>query len=147
MRLVFTGGGIVTIQAVKVLSENGHEIIVIEQDKEKIEKLQDQIDCGFLEGDGADPEILEQTNPKDVDYLIALTDSDPDNILTGLVGKSMGFKNVIVTVRNVSYEKICRELGLENTVVPARSIANSLAAFIEEKKSKEPEVHPNRTED
>jgi trk system potassium uptake protein TrkA len=138
MRIVFTGGGVTAVQAVKVLSEKGHEIIIIERDKEKIEKLEDQIDCGFLEGDGADPEILEQTDPKDVDFLITLTDSDPDNILAGLVGKSMGFKNVIVTVRNVSYEKICRELGLENTIVPSRSIANSLVAFIEEDKPSKP---------
>ncbi|MCC5832754.1 MAG: TrkA family potassium uptake protein [Chlamydiales bacterium] len=144
MRLVFTGGGVTTVQAVKVLSEKGYEIIIIEQDKEKIEKLQDQVDCGLLEGDGADPETLEQTNPKDVDYLITFTDSDPDNILAGLVGKSMGFKNVIVTVRNVSYEKICRELGLEHTIVPSRSIANSLAAFIEDHGKNQLEVDPEK---
>lgn len=148
MRLVFTGGGVVTIQSVEFLSKKGHEIIVIENDKDKLEKLKDQIDCGLLEGDGADPEILKETNPKDVDFLITLTDSDVDNILAGLVGKSLGCKNVIVTVRNASYEKICRELGLENTVIPSRSIAHSLTRFIEENISREPEINdPGKNKD
>lgn len=131
MRIVFTGGGNQTVQAVKLLSKKEHDIIVIEKDEKKIEQLRDQLDCSLLEGDGSNPEILQETNPQTVDFLFALTDSDPDNILTGLVGKSLGFKSVVVSVRNTLYEKVCVELGLENTIIPSRTIGNFLVDFIE----------------
>ncbi len=135
MRIVFSGASDITIQAVSLLIEKGYEIIIIEEDEKKVKELQEQLDCAIMQGDAANPKILQETNPKTVDFLITLTDSDPDNILCGLVGKSLEVKNIIVTVRNASYEKICLELGLENTLIPSRTIARYLLDFIETKES------------
>jgi len=135
MRVVFVGAGDQSLQAIKTLSEHENELILIDEDEQKIEKLREKLDCGLMIGDGSDPEILKETNPKKVDFLFALSDSDQDNILTALVGKSLEIKTVVVSVRNPSYEKICLELGLENTIVPSRTIADFLIRFMEDQSS------------
>lgn len=137
MRVVFTGAEDPTVKAAKELSEKGHEVILIEENEKKIHELRAELDCGIIQGDGTNPEVLQETNPKTVDFLISLTDSDQANIITGLVGKSQGFRNVIVSVRNPLYEKICVELGLENTIMPSRTISRSLIDFVEHEYSPE----------
>ncbi len=137
MRIVFIGAGKDVLNAVPILIEKGNEVIIIEEDEKKIESLQDQFDCGLICGDGSNPDLLQETNPKSVDALFAVSDSDQDNIITGLVGKSLEFKRVIVSIQNVAYEKICTELGLENVIVPHRTIGNSLVKLAENGNSSE----------
>lgn len=131
MRIVFVGASDTALQAAERLIQKSHEVVMIEENQQRIEQLRDRLDCGFLHGDGSNPEILQETNPKSVDCLIAMTNEDQDNIIVGLVGKSLGFKQVIVSVRNVSYEKVCTELGLEHVIVPSRTIGRSLVDLVE----------------
>jgi len=131
MRIVFVGASDTALQAIERLIQKSHEVVLIEEDEKRIEQLRDRLDCGFLHGDGSNPELLQETNPKSVDSLIAMTNEDQDNIIVGLVGKSLGFKQVVVKVRNVSYEKVCNELGLEHVIVPSRTIGRSLVDLIE----------------
>lgn len=131
MRIVFVGASDATLQATKQLLEKGYEVIMIEEDEKKVESLKEELDCGIIHGDGSNPEILQEANPKSSDLLFALTDSDQDNILIGLVGQSLKFKTIVVGIRNTSYEKIGLELGLENIIVPSRTIGNNLVNFVE----------------
>ena len=55
MRIVFSGAGPMTIMAVQLLTEQGHEVIIIELDKDKIDRLSEELDCSFLHGDAAKP--------------------------------------------------------------------------------------------
>ena len=52
MRVVFVGSVPVTIMTAHQLIERGHEVIIIESDRQVIENLSDTIDCSFLHGDG-----------------------------------------------------------------------------------------------
>lgn len=131
MRVVFVGSVDPAIHAAKVLIDKGCEVILVEEDEKKIEQLRAILDCGLVLGDGSNPDVLLETNPKTVDFLFALTSSDQENILIGLLGRSLGFKSVVVSIHNVSYEKMCLELGLENTIIPSLTIGNFLIKFVE----------------
>jgi trk system potassium uptake protein TrkA len=127
MRFVFIGAGAVTKHTAEILIKGGHEVVIVETDKERIDQLRETFDCGFVHGDGGTPDILRETDPGKTDFLFCLTGNDQTNIIASLVGRSLGFKQVITQINNPQYEHICMELGLKDTIVPARTIARYLA--------------------
>lgn len=131
MRVVFVGAGDVTIRTAESLIGKGHEVIIIDKDSEKLEALSDDLDCSFLNGDGSNPAILREVSPEKTDVLLGLTDDDQDNLIAGLVGRSLGFKRVITSLENPEFEEICRELDLEHTIIPSRTISRYLADMIQ----------------
>jgi trk system potassium uptake protein TrkA len=98
MRIVFSGASPLTIITARTLIKQGHEVIIIEVNKEKIDQICDELDCSFLHGDSAKPAVLSQVDPKNSDILFCLTNSDQINIITSLLGRSMGFKRVITSI-------------------------------------------------
>lgn len=127
MRVVFVGAGTLAIHTAEILLKRGHEVIIVERDKLRIDELSEELDCGFVHGDGGTPDILRETDPGNADFLFCLTDSDQTNIIASLVGRSLGFRRVVTRIDSQQYEHICIELGLEDTILPARTIGRYLA--------------------
>jgi trk system potassium uptake protein TrkA len=126
MRIIFSGANALTVMTAKTLIKQGHEVIIIEVDKEKIDQISDELDCSFLHGDSARPAVLSQVDPKNSDILFCLTNSDQVNILTSLLGRSMGFKRVITSIKDTDLLQLCRELGLEDTIIPVWALSRYL---------------------
>ena len=127
MRFAFVGAGEVAVRTAEFLIDKGHEVVMIESDQQRIDDLADHLDCSFLRGDGSSPEILREVNPKQTDVLFSISNNDPTNLIASLVGRSLGFKRVITSIQNPDFEDICRELGLDDTIVPSRTISRYLA--------------------
>jgi trk system potassium uptake protein TrkA len=127
MRYVFIGASNLAVATAHLLADRGHEVIVIERDKAVIDDLAEHLDCGFLHADGSKPAVLAEVNAADVDMLFCLTSSDQANIIASLVGRSLGFRKVVTRIEDEEYEHICIELGLEKSIVPARTIGRYLA--------------------
>ena len=127
MRVVLVGAGDLTIETATLLIDRGHEVVIIEQDKEKIEELDEVLDCSFLHGDGSRPQVLEEAGPENTDFLFCLTENDQHNIIAGLVGRSLGYSQVVVQIYDSDYLNICQELDLENTISPSKTIGRYLA--------------------
>ncbi|MFP3899193.1 MAG: potassium channel family protein [Dehalococcoidia bacterium] len=130
MRIVFSGASPLTIITAKALIKQGHEVIIIEANKEKIDQVSDELDCSFLHGDSAKPAVLSQVDPKNSDILFCLTNSDQINIITSLLGRSMGFKRVITSIEDMDLVQLCRELGLEDTIVPVWTMSRHLDSVV-----------------
>jgi trk system potassium uptake protein TrkA len=130
MRIVFSGINPTSVKAAKQLIEQGHEVILIELNKEKIEEYSDNLDCSFLHGDSGKPAILTQAAPEECDFLFCLTDNDQTNIITSLLGRSMGFKKVVTCIQDEDLLSLCDELGLEHAIVPDRTMSQYLENIV-----------------
>jgi trk system potassium uptake protein TrkA len=130
MRTVFVGAGKVSVETAKALIKKGHEVVIIENDKAKIDELSEEMDCSFLQGDGSQPNILREVNPGQTDFLFCLTDSDQDNVIASLVGRSLGFNRVVTSIGDPQFEVICHELGLKDTIIPSRTISRYLEDMV-----------------
>jgi len=137
MRIVFIGAGRVSIVTAKALIRKGHEVIIIETDKAKIDELSEEMDCSFLQGDGSQPNLLREVNPARTDFLLCLTDSDQANVIASLVGRSLGFNRVVTSIRDPQFEGICHELDLRDTIIPSSTISRYLEDMIEGSESVE----------
>jgi len=130
MRIAFIGATEVSVATAHLLVERGHEIVIIDTDRDRIDELSGSIDCSFLHGDGSKPDILGEVDPEGTDVLFCLTNHDQVNILASLVGRSLGFQRVVTSVQNEDYEPICRELGIEDMLVPVRTISRYFADLV-----------------
>jgi trk/ktr system potassium uptake protein len=137
MRTVFIGAGEISVETAKALVQKGHEVVIIESDKVKVDDLSEEMDCSFLHGDGSRPDVLREVNPRQTDILFCLTNSDQANVIAGLVGRSLGFERVVTSVRDEQFESICHELGLKDTIVPSRTISRYLQDMVSGSKNVE----------
>ena len=134
MRIVIIGLGTIGKTILKNLSSEGHTITIIDEDKNKIEKLIEKYDVVGVVGNGASMDIQNEANVADAELVIALTRSDELNILACLVAKKIGTRNTIARVRNPDYRKQIIEmkddLGISMVVNPERETADEIFNII-----------------
>lgn len=130
MRIVFVGASRLTLHTARLLLEDKHDVVVIETDAECVRTIASELSCGVIQGDGSTPAILREADPTASDFLFCLTNNDQTNIIASLVGRSLGFKQVVTRIDTPEFEHICLELGLENTIIPSRAIARQLRAMV-----------------
>lgn len=131
MRAVFIGTTTLALMTARILLKRNHEVVIIEKDKERIESLTEDIACGYLHGDGSKPVSLKEADPSATDVLFCLTGNDQTNIIASLVGRSLGFPRIVTRIEDPGFEHICIELGLLDTIIPARTIGTHLADMFE----------------
>jgi trk system potassium uptake protein TrkA len=131
MRAVFIGASALTVMAAGILLKRKHEVVIVEHNRERIDTLSEELDCGFLHGDGSKPAVLRETDPLQTDMLFCLTDNDQTNIIASLVGRSLGFARIVTRIEDPEFEHICIELGLEDTIIPALTIGRYLGDMFE----------------
>lgn len=131
MRVTFVGASHLAVQTARLLIERGHEVVVVDQDHEKIEALGDELDCGLVVGDGSRPAVLEQLAPEKTDHLLCVGERDESNVLAALVGRELGCARVVPKVDDPALEPICAKLGLDEVIVPDHEIALRLVDLVE----------------
>lgn len=130
MRIVLIGTLPLAVAAARLFIEHNHQVVMVEQDQERVERLSKELDCSFVIGDGSRPSILKEVGPQNTDFLFCLTDNDQDNIIASLVGHSLGFGRVITVLRDTDYEPICAELGLDGAIFLDWTIARNFLDMI-----------------
>lgn len=131
MRAVFVGAGSLAVMTARCLLKRGHDVVMIEWNKERIEALAEELDCGFLHGDGSKLALLREADPSRTDFLFCLTGNDQTNILASLAGRSLGCGRVVPKIDDPEFEHLCIELGLEDVIIPARTSGRYLADMFE----------------
>lgn len=131
MKFVFVGSGTLAVLTARMLSGRGHEVVVVERDPEMIDALQEELDVGFIHGDGTRPAILREAGPDSTDLLFCLTHDDQANIIASLVARSLGYRRVVTKIEDPELEHICVELGLADSLVPMHTVGQYLADMAE----------------
>lgn len=78
-RVIIVGGGRVGRHTAEQLSEERNTVTVIELDSEKCKQVPPNVNQ-VIEGDGTDPEVLEQAGLTAADVVAALTDDTKVNL-------------------------------------------------------------------
>lgn len=105
MDIIIVGAGKVGTYLTSKLDDEGHNILVIEKDKEVLERLLAQNDVMGILGDGRDLDVLDEANVKDCDAFIAMTFNDDVNLISSIMAKRKGAKSTIVRLRDPRYIK------------------------------------------
>lgn len=131
MRIIIIGAGQVGSFLARELS-NDHDVVVIENNKERSHKIRDSLDVLSLHGEGDNPAILMEAGLDKSDILLAVSGDDRTNILSSLLASSMNLKNIVCRIRNRNYIEYPELLKNESICVvsPSEIISEKLSNLI-----------------
>jgi trk system potassium uptake protein TrkA len=134
MKIILVGCGKVGTALAHQLSEEGHNITVIDTRKERVEHLVQTYDVLGLVGNGASIGMLSDAGIEEADVFIAVTESDELNLLCCMFAKKAGHCHAIARVRNPSYshelEFIKQQIGISAIINPEMAAAKEISRLL-----------------
>ncbi len=129
MYIIVVGGGKVGYHLAKALLAEGHEVLVIEKDRSRIDFICNELGSICLLGDGCEASVLSDAGTGRADMLIAVTGDDEDNLVACQVAKHK-FKvpRTIARSSNPKNEVLFRKLGIDVTI----SSTNVIMEYIQQ---------------
>lgn len=103
MRAVIIGAGKVGYNIAEILSKEGHDVIVIEHNEDRAQIVEDNLDVQVIVGNGASFKILSKVDIRNVNLMVAVTESDELNMLACMLGKQNGVNRTVARVRDPDY--------------------------------------------
>lgn len=81
LKIVIVGAGEVGFHIAKHLAQEQKQVVVIDQNLEKLRQLEEHLDLQTILGSGSNPEILVKAGVADANIFLAVTDSDEINMV------------------------------------------------------------------
>lgn len=127
MYMILVGGGKVGYHLAKALLAEGHEVLVIEKDKTRVDFICSELGSICLLGDGCEASILAEAGTTRADMLISVTGEDEDNLVSCQVAKhKFNVPRTIARLSNPQNETIFRLLGIDVTVSSTEVIMENI---------------------
>ncbi|EKC69367.1 protein containing Regulator of K+ conductance, partial [human gut metagenome] len=95
MKIVLVGGGKVGTALARQLSEEGHNVTVIDTNKARVEHIGESYDVMSILGNGSSIITLSEAGVEEADVFIAVTGSDELNLLCCMFAKKAGHCHAI----------------------------------------------------
>ncbi len=116
----------------KTLALMGYEVLVIDNDEEKIEELLDTV-THAVQADALDEDALKAMGIRNFDVVIVAIGHDIQaSILVTVILKELGVKYVVAKARNDLHGMVLTKIGADKVVYPERDmgmrVAHSLVA-------------------
>lgn len=135
MQIIIVGCGKVGYTLVEQLSGEDHNIVVVDTKEELVRSITDELDAMGVIGNGTSFQTLLEAGIKHADLLIAVTNSDEQNLLCCVIAKKAGNCKTIARVRNPIYntelEFLRKELGLAMIINPELASASEIARIFQ----------------
>jgi trk system potassium uptake protein TrkA len=103
MRTVIIGAGEVGFNTAMMLSHEGHDVVLIEQQEALVERATEQLDALVVHGNGASPRLLAEAGIDRSELLVAASSSDEANIIACLAAKAQGVPRTVARIHNPDY--------------------------------------------
>ena len=134
LSIIIVGCGKVGLTLVEQLSREGHDITVIDRNKELVEHISGTYDVMGVVGNGASYSIQKEAGIENTDLIIAVTESDELNLLCCTVAKRVSGCSAIARVRTPDYSQdvsyLRERLGLAMIFNPELESAREAARML-----------------
>jgi len=124
MYAIVAGGGKVGANVARSLLRLGNEVTLIEQERDRFERLEDEFEHQVQRGDATELHVLERAGiARPPDIVLALTGDDEDNlVISQLAREKYGVGQVIARVNDPRNQAHFDLLGISPTVCSTSSI-------------------------
>ena len=124
MYVIVAGGGKVGANVARSLVDMGHEVTLIEQKRERFERLEEEFGHLVLLGDATEIHTLERAGiARPPDLLLAVTGDDEDNLVIGQIAREgYDVDKVVARVNDPRNQAHFDLLGITQTVCAVANI-------------------------
>ncbi|MFA6771503.1 MAG: Trk system potassium transporter TrkA [Dehalococcoidales bacterium] len=146
MYIIIAGGGVIGSHIASLLVEEEHEVLVIEQSSEILDRIRNHLDVKTIQGNSATPKTLKQAEAERADLVLAVTNNDETNMITCFMSKELGAAATAARIRNpdfsyyfvsggkspLSSRRIIRpkKLGIDVFINPEMTAAQEIVAIL-----------------
>ncbi|HPF03364.1 MAG TPA: Trk system potassium transporter TrkA [Bacteroidales bacterium] len=137
MRIIIAGAGEVGSHLAKMLSNENHDIIIIDPEDERLKPIGSTLDLLTYDGSATSTNILRELLQKKTDLFIAVTHSEDTNIISSILAKRFGAVKTIARIDNLDYlEKYnvdyFKSLGVDSLIYPELIAAREVLSLLQE---------------
>ncbi len=148
MNVIIIGAGKVGFSMAQLLSDEGNDVVIIEQSQERLQLLEDALDVQAVLGSGSSTSVLEAAGIRNADMMIAVTEYDELNMIACLLAKKYGVKTTVARVRNPEYLEVKgfslnESLGIDLFINPERVTAKEIYKIIKNPEALSVEYYAN----
>jgi trk system potassium uptake protein TrkA len=142
MRIIIAGAGEVGTHLAKLLSNENHEIILIDSEEARLKPIDSSLDVLTFEGSATSVKILEDALRKKTDLFIAVTHSEDTNITASILAKRFGAIKTIARIDNIDYLEpstleFFKSIGIDSLIYPELIAAREVLGLLHETGSSE----------
>ena len=135
LKIIVVGAGKVGNTLVNRLAEEGHDLVIIDKNVNRLTELANLCDCMGIIGNGASYSVLDEAGVDTADLFIAVTESDELNLLCCTIAKQFNRNlSTIARVRNPEYGKeipyLKKQLNLKMIINPEYEAAVEAARIL-----------------
>ena len=134
MKIIIVGCGKVGYAIAQQLTQEKHDITMVDDEPEHLNRADSTLDVMCLNGNGASISVLMEAGVRSADLVIAVTGVDETNLVCCLIAKSLGAQHTVARVRNPDYRRdadmLKREIGLDMVINPDLAAAQEIARIL-----------------
>ncbi len=114
MHILIVGAGKVGYFLAKRLCQSKHTVSIVDKQKDICEEIAKELEILVINGDGCNPEILEEAGARRADVVAAVTGDDEDNLIICQLAKQVfNAKRTVGRVNNPDNERVFAELEVD----------------------------------
>lgn len=136
MKIIIAGAGEVGFHLAKQLSNEEHDITVIDINDSQLDKVDQTTEILVVNGSSTAIKTLKESKIDETDLLVAVTSSESVNINTAILAKKLGAKKTIARVANAEYASavyidMFKSLGIDHLIYPEELAAYEIVKLIQ----------------
>jgi trk system potassium uptake protein TrkA len=142
MHIVIAGAGEVGTHLARMLSSEEHDLVVIDNDVDRLKAVGGSLDVLAIEGNANSIAHLKEAKINKADLFIGVTYSEDVNINSAILSKRLGAKKTIARIDNQEYlipsnKEIFDNLGIDYMIYPEKIAAREIVGLLSETGSTE----------
>lgn len=111
----------------RALYQEGHEVVVIDQDEDKIDRIMDHVTHALI-ADSTDEDVLRRVGCSNFDAVVVSIGANFEaNIMTTVAAKNLGAKHVIAKATSATAAAVLTRIGADQVVRPEHDMGTRLA--------------------
>ncbi|MCR8629863.1 MULTISPECIES: potassium channel family protein [Paenibacillus] len=111
----------------KELIELGYEVLGIDKDEEAVDEMSEKL-THVVVADSTDEEVLRSLGIRNIDCaIVAIGDDIQSSILTAILLKDIGVKQVVAKALSELHGKVLQKIGVDRVIYPERDMGIRVA--------------------
>ena len=132
MRIIIAGAGAVGTHLAKMLADERHDIVLIDEGEERLANLESNFDLMTMVARPTSINSLKDAGAANADLFVAVTPEESTNITSCILAHSLGAKKTVARIDNYEYlqsknKEFFKNLGVDSLIYPEMLAAKEIA--------------------